>query len=220
MDQDRENFQKELDVKMGQVSGLLSAAALDIAAIRSALEFLKTSSNATFHGTIVFEAIQKFETAIENIEDKIARYEHDILDILKRRSDTPILSKIKITFTPNGKGAPMSAPVEGAVTLTTVGQLATASILGFDQFGNPWTGTIPPVNYAIDNPAIATSTPNADGVTDAVVAVANGTANLTASLTTAEGLALTDTEQVIVALTVAPPPPTPVLSSIKVAFSS
>lgn len=112
------------------------------------------------------------------------------------------------------------AAVEGAVTLTTAGQQATASILGFDQFGNPWTGAIPPVSYSIDDSTIATSTPNADGVTDVVAAVANGTANLTANLTTVEGLALTDTEQVIVALASAPPPPTPVLSSIKIGFAS
>lgn len=43
-------------------------------------------------------------------------------------------------------------------------------------------------------------------------------ANITASLTTAEGLALTDTEAVTVAIPVVPPP-TPVLSSIKVAFA-
>lgn len=111
------------------------------------------------------------------------------------------------------------AAVEGAVTLTTAGQQATASILGFDQFGNPWTGAIPPVSYSIDDSTIATSTPNADGVTDVVAAVANGVANLDANLTTAEGLALSDTETVTVAIPVVPPP-TPVLSSIKIAFAS
>ena len=127
----------------------------------------------------------------------------------------PRLSRIQVTFISMPKGIPMPA-TQGPVTFTAAGQTVTASILGFDQFGNPWTGPIPPVSYSIDNPAIATSTPNADGETDAVAAVANGTANLTASLTTAEGLALTDTEQVIVNIPAPPPPPTPVLTSISI----
>lgn len=108
MDQDQDKLQAELDAKMGEVSGLLTAATEDISAVRAALELLKTSSNATISGTIVFEAIQKFETAIENIEEKTVHYEHDILGILhriKHRFDTPVLSKIKIIFTSNGKGA-------------------------------------------------------------------------------------------------------------------
>ena len=105
-------------------------------------------------------------------------------------------------------------PTPGPLTLTTVGQTGTAVVVGFDQFGNPWTGAIPPVTYAIDNSSIATSTPNPDNLTDLVTAVANGTANLTGSLTTAEGLALSDVEQVIVAIQTAPP----VLSAIKVQF--
>ena len=135
-----------------------------------------------------------------------------LLRKLVEEDEPPVLSEIRIQFS---KGSdPM--PTAGPVTLTTAGQTVTASILGFDQFGNPWTGPIPPVSYSIDNPAIATSTPNADGETDAVAAVANGTANLTASLTTAEGLALTDTEQVIVNIPAPPPPPTPVLTSISI----
>lgn len=105
-------------------------------------------------------------------------------------------------------------PTPGPVTLTSVGQTVTAVVLGFDQFGQPWTEPLPPVSFSIDNPAIATSTPSADGVTDIIEAVADGTANLTASLTTAEGVALTDTETVTVAIA----PPAPVLSSIKIAF--
>lgn len=109
-----------------------------------------------------------------------------------------------------------SMPTPGPVTLTTAGQTATAVVVGFDQFGNPWTGAIPTVSWTVDNTAIVTQADNGDG-TDVVTAVANGTANLTASLTTVEGLALTDTEQVIVNIAVVPPP-TPVLSVIKVQF--
>jgi hypothetical protein len=222
MDREPKNLQAELGAKMGEVSGLLSASTADIAAIREALEFLKTSSNSAFPGTIVFDAIQKFETAIEKIEARSIHYEGQILGILdriKHRFDSPKLSRIEIAFTaPSTSKGDVPMATQGPVTLTTAGQVTTASINGFDQFGNAWTGTIPPVTYAIDNPAFATSVPNADGLTDAVTAVANGVANLTATLTTVEGLALSDTESVTVAIPIVPPP-TPVLSSIKIAFA-
>jgi hypothetical protein len=145
--------------------------------------------------------------------------EHDLLaEILgvlrdiRREVAPPRLTTIRINF----QGEEMATI--GPVTLTTAGQSVTASIAGFDQFGNPWTGVIPPVTYTIDNPSVATSTPNADGLTDGVVAVANGVANLTATLTTAEGLALTDTETVTVAIS-GGGGGTPVLSSIKIQFA-
>jgi len=139
---------------------------------------------------------------------------------IERELITPRLVEIRIAFTApsTSKGDPLMA-VQGPVTLTTVGQVATASILGFDQFGNPWAGPIPPVSFSIDDTAgaIVTSKDNGDG-TDTVAAVANGVANLTASLTTAEGVELTDTETITVAIPVVPPP-TSVLSSIKIAFT-
>lgn len=119
----------------------------------------------------------------------------------------PQLSSIKIRFT---KGDHMA---EGPVTLS-VGQKTTATIDGFDQNGAAFTGTIPPVTFSIDNSAIASSTPNSDGISDVVAGVSGGVANLTASLTSAEGKALTDTETVTVTAVV------PVLSSIKVNFST
>jgi len=118
------------------------------------------------------------------------------------------LTSIKIRF-----GGTMP---EGPVTLN-VGQSTTASVDGFDQFGNPWTGAIPTVTYSIDNSTIASSTPNPDNLTDVVVGLAAGTANLTATLTTAEGLSLSDTQSVTVNSV---PPPVPVLSSIKLNFST
>lgn len=209
-------IQAELDKDIERISQLLIVTKLDIENIRLALELLKTSSNASFGETLVARVIVKLEAAILDLESRSQNYEHEILRVLwriKHRLETPKLFSIKISF----KGASPMATV-GPVTLTTAGQVVTASIAGFDQFGNPWTGTIPPVTYTIDNSAIATSTPNSDGLTDEVAAVSNGVANLTASLTTAEGLALTDTETVTVAITVVPPP-TPVLSSIKVQFA-
>lgn len=123
----------------------------------------------------------------------------------------PQLSSIQIVFEGD------SMPTAGPVTLTAVGQQTTASVLGFDQFGQPFTGTMPPATLSSDDTAQAIVT--FDPTTGLTTAVANGVANITASLTTAEGLALTDTEAVTVAIPVVPPP-APVLSSIKVAFSS
>lgn len=104
----------------------------------------------------------------------------------------------------------------GPVTLTTAGQTVTASVLGFDQFGNAWTGILPSFNLTSDDTANAVVT--LDPATGLVTAVANGVANITATLTTAEGASLADTEAVTVAIPVVPPP-VPVLSSIKVAFA-
>ena len=134
-----------------------------------------------------------------------------LLSIIAAEDAPLILSSIKIQFS---KGTPV--PTAGPVTLTTAGQQVTASVLGFDQFGQPFTGTMPTATLSSDDTAQAIVT--FDPTTGLTTAVANGVANITASLTTAEGLALTDTESVTVAIPVVPPP-TPVLSSIKVAFA-
>ena len=120
------------------------------------------------------------------------------------------LARIQLQF----QGEQM--PIAGPVTLTSAGQQVTASVLGFDQFGAPFTGTMPTATLSSDDTASAIVT--FDPTTGLTTAVANGVANITASLTTAEGLALTDTEAVTVAIPIVPPP-TPVLSSIKVAFA-
>ena len=104
-------------------------------------------------------------------------------------------------------------PTAGPVILTSVGQTVTASVLGFDQFGNPFTGTIPTPTFSASDTAGAICT--FDPSTGLVTAVANGVDNITANLTTVEGLSLTDTE----AVTVAIPTVAPVLTSIKVAFA-
>jgi len=132
------------------------------------------------------------------------------LKVIAAEVAPPKLSSIQIVFEGD------SMPTAGPVTLTSVGQQVTASVLGFDQFGQPFTGTLPPATLSSDDTAQAIVT--FDPTTGLTTAVANGVANLTASLTTAEGLALSDTEAVTVAIPVVPPP-TPVLSSIKVAFA-
>jgi hypothetical protein len=143
---------------------------------------------------------------VEILED-IDRTEHEILDRL-----TPKLSFIKISFQ---RGSVMA---EGPVVLSA-GQSTIASIDYFDQTGNPMpAGFVPPnISFSIDNPAIASSTPNSDNQTDVVSYVSAGVANLTASCTSAEGLALSDTETVTCSPVVLPPP---VLSSIKINFAA
>lgn len=128
----------------------------------------------------------------------------------------PHLHRIKIRFL---KGTSIMA-TPGPVTLTSVGQTVTASVIGFDQFGNVFTGNIPTPTFTSDDSAGAIAT--FDPSTGLVTAVANGVANITATVqsTDANGnpVTLTDTESVTVAIPVVTPP-TPVLSSIKVAFA-
>lgn len=127
----------------------------------------------------------------------------------------PTLHRIKLRFE---RTHHMATP--GPVTLTSVGQTVTASVIGYDQFGNVFTGTIPtPVFSASDTAGtIATF----DTTTGLVTAVANGVDSITATVTTTDAsgnpVTLTDTETVTVAIPVVTPPE-PVLSSIKVAFA-
>lgn len=157
---------------------------------------------------------------IERLEERIAELAREFHELrcdlreLNAYVHRPRLSRIKILI----QGDSSMATV-GPVTLTTPGQVAKAIVFGFDQNGNPMPAdfVMPAVTWAIDQSAIATIAADPDGVHEDVTAVANGTANLTASLTSAEGLALVDVEQVIVNIPT-PPPPTPVLTSIKVGF--
>ncbi len=91
-------------------------------------------------------------------------------------------------------------PTPGPITLNSAGQTAATVVVGLDQFGQPFNGPIPQGTYTDDNPAAATT--DANGV---VTAVATGNDNATVSLTTAEGLALTASIQVIVDIPVAVP---------------
>lgn len=105
--------------------------------------------------------------------------------------------------------------MQGPVTLTPSAKSTKATVLGFDATGAPFTGTMPSVTYTADVATFASSTPDgANG--DDIVGSADGTTNLAASLTTAEGLALSDTSQVI---TSGFTPPPQVLASIKLDFS-
>ena len=102
---------------------------------------------------------------------------------------------------------------EGPVTLQ-VGQKTVASIDGFDQNGNPFLGPIPTPSWSIDNPTFDSIAADATNPADEdVTSLAAGVANLTASVTNAQGTALTDTETVT---NVVPQ----VLTSIKINFST
>lgn len=145
---------------------------------------------------------------IEEIEHDAREIVSDVVDIFSPHHHR-VLTSIKIQF----RRSIMATA--GPVTLTSAGQTVTASVLGFDQFGNPWTGKLPHFDLTSDDASGAVVT--LDPATGLVTAVANGVANITATLTTAEGASLADTEAVTVAIPIVPPP-VPVLSSIKVAF--
>jgi hypothetical protein len=120
----------------------------------------------------------------------------------------PKLAVIKIAFQRKNLMA------EGPITLQ-VGQSTVATLDGFDQNGNPYTGTIPTPVWTIDQPnfdSIAVSATNASAET--VTSLAVGVANLTATVTLSGGLNLSDTEAVT-NIAVAP-----ILSSIKINFAA
>ena len=130
------------------------------------------------------------------------RQEIALLREIRDRLPLPAsLAYIRIRFR-GGSSMPL-----GPVTLA-VGQSVTATVQGFDQNGAPFVidFTANPVTWSVDQPSVASSTPNPDG-SDAVVGVSAGVANLTASCA-----GFTDTETVTVAGV------TPVLSSIKINF--
>lgn len=146
----------------------------------------------------------KEELELLHEEVKLLR---EIRDELKPKH-APYLAFIKIAFRRNGIMA------EGPVTLT-IGQTTVASIDAFDQNGAPFTGTVPAPVWSIDNStfdsiaADATNSANED-----VTSLAVGVANLTATVTTAAGAVLTDTESVTNVAQA------PVLSSIKINFAA
>lgn len=124
----------------------------------------------------------------------------------------PRLSFIKIRFHKEKHMAGVG-PVELGVGQTTI-----ATVLGFDQFGNPFaidfTNPANAVVWQIDNPTLASSTPN-DDQSDTIANVnlgATAVANLTATCA-----GFSDTEQVTCD---GPTQTQPVLTSIKVSFAA
>lgn len=132
--------------------------------------------------------------------------------ILINETPSPQLTTIKLKFTTGGFMA------EGPVVLSA-GQSTLVSIDYFDATGNamPATFVPPPATFSSDNAAIASSTDTGNGLSATVAYVSAGVANETVSLTSAEGLALTDTASVTCSPIVLPPP---VLSSIRLNFAT
>lgn len=155
------------------------------------------------------QGLRKKEVELLEEAVKLERQEVGILEKAYRSR----LSSIKVAFTEKNMGTTVT-PVPGPVVMD-VGDVVSASLIGFDQFGKPFTGPMPAENFSIDNQSIA----SLDTTDNEVTGVSAGVANVTGSLTTAEGLALSDTETVTVNPAVVVPPPTPVLSSVKVAFT-
>ena len=139
------------------------------------------------------DRIEAKENALLAEEDMILELSHQILDHLK-----PKLSYIKLAI--GGK-----MPI-GPQTLN-VGDKKTLSVLGFDQFGQPFSidFTQNPVTFTDDNEAVLQDTPGST-VTDPVTALSAGTANVTA---TCAGFGDTETYTVI---------DPPRLSSIKISL--
>jgi len=119
---------------------------------------------------------------------QIKHEEDEILYLLKHR-----LSTIRIRFYKRHKGDFMAQT--DPITLT-VGSSVVATVVGFDQNGQPFTGAIPTPTWSIDNSSFDSIT--ADTVNPAdedITSLAVGVGNLTA---TVQGVAgpLTDTEAI------------------------
>jgi hypothetical protein len=139
----------------------------------------------------------------ENKElEEIERQEKEILYLLQHK-----LSTIKIRFKFKEKNMANTDPVT-----ISVGQVIVATIVGFDQNGQPFLGTIPTPTWAIDNSALATIATDATNAADEdITGVAPGVSNLSASLVNAQGTTLTDSEPVTVVVP-------QVLTSIQIQF--
>lgn len=121
---------------------------------------------------------------------------------------TSTLTAISQNFTLNG------ATMQGPITLN-VGQTTKETVLGFNADGTPFTGPMPAVTYAIDNTAAASGADDGANGSD-ITGLSGGSANASASLTTAEGLALS----VSTVITVNAVVPTQVLTSIVQDFTT
>jgi hypothetical protein len=121
-----------------------------------------------------------------------------LLSVIAAEDAPPYLATIQLL----SKGSFMPNP--GPITLVSAGETDQTVIVALDQFGQPFTGPIPAATYASDNDAAATVDSNG-----LVSAVANGNANVSASLTTAEGAPLSASLAYIVDI----PAPVPVLTS-------
>jgi hypothetical protein len=134
---------------------------------------------------------------------EIERKEDEILYLLQHG-----LSSIRIRFLQGENQVANTDPI----TLT-VGQTVVATVVGFDQNGQPFKGTIPTPQWTIDNASFdSIVADSANPANEDITSLAAGVANLTATVVGPAG-ALVDTEAIT---NVAPQ----VLTSVQIQFSS
>jgi hypothetical protein len=140
----------------------------------------------------------------------------EILDEMQEQ--TAILQKISKELAPQLQAIEIrfGGTMQGPITLTPTAPSTKATVLGFDATGAPFTGILPTVTYTPDVTTFDTFTSDGNNGDD-IVGTADGVTNFAASLTTAEGLSLSDTTTITTSgFTVA----APVLSSIKLDFNA
>lgn len=218
MERDLSKLRAELEAKLNKVSGLLSASTEDIAALRESLELLKTSSNATFGGTLVFRVIEMLEKAIAKIESKSVHYEHQIVGIISTivRSFS-LTQSIAVKFTGD-------FDMSSNALVLNVGQTSQASIVPLLSDGvTPSGGTLSSVSYTFSDPS-ATVVLNSDGLTATVTGVAassgavSGSASCT--VTDTDGVVSHWTQAFTITTNAVAPPPAQLTQSVAVEFST
>lgn len=218
MERSLSKLRAELEAKLNKVSGLLSASTEDIAALRESLELLKTSSNATFGGTLVFRVIEMLEKAIAKIESKSVHYEHQIVGIISTivRSFS-LTQSIAVKFTGD-------SDMSSNALVLNVGQTSQASIVPLLADGTtPSGGTLSAVSYTFSDPS-ATVVLNSDGLTATVTGVAasagavSGSASCT--VTDTDGVVSKWTQAFTITTNAVAPPPAQLTQSVAVEFST
>ena len=218
MERDLSKLRAELEAKLNKVSGLLSASTEDIGALRESLELLKTSSNATFGGTLVFRVIEMLEKAIAKIESKSVHYEHQIVGIISTivRSFS-LTQSIAVKFTGD-------SDMSSNALVLNVGQTSQASIVPLLADGTtPSGGTLSAVSYTFSDPS-ATVVLNSDGLTATVTGVAassgavSGSASCT--VTDTDGVVSQWTQAFTITTNAVAPPPAQLTQSVAVEFST
>lgn len=197
----------EAEKDISQVTGLTEAIGDEVAAVKSALDLLKTSSNATFPGTIVFDVIRQLESGIEGLEVKAKGYEQEILHILRRieKKELPPLN-----FTPatgviiRQIGNPMlpispgNAPTFGAALQPVNAGPFTASQVAWSVTGDPGATVAPITTDATNLSATLTLSP---------AVVIGATLSLVVTITNEDGTTVTATDTLTVVSAITPPPP-------------
>jgi len=168
------------------------------------------------HTELLKQLLEESQKQTKLLEE-ILKVLNEILGYVKPRLTSVILAfQLKPSTSRGEKEMP---PVAGPLTFTDPDQVAVASLLGFDQDGNPMPDdfVMPAATFTNDDPDAAVIAQDGDSITP----VADGEANVsgTVETTDADGnlITLEDTQPVTVDFTIQPPPE-PVLTSVKLAF--